>query len=182
MFVLGIVVGVLINSAYRAARMEKIKQEFEASLLKIEEKQKQSMVAPALWGPELARGMADRKGRSRVLVVEDLEPLCYSLTAILQSKGLSAEGAISADEARGQFERDAFDVVVIDATLGNYSGVDLAREWLAKVPSLKAVLMSGYPLRAEEIGLKGNVKFLAKPFSTNKLLEIIDDLLDEKAA
>jgi CheY-like chemotaxis protein len=181
LFVLGVLVGVLINSAYRAMRIERIKQEFESSLQKLDAR-KEPTVAPAMWGDELARGLEHRRGRGRVLVVEDLEPLCYSLTAILQSNGMAAEGAVSVDEARGQFEREGFDLVVIDATLGDYSGIELAREWLAKSPALKAVLMSGYPIRPEELGLKGDVKFLAKPFSTNKLLEVIDTLLQKKAA
>ena len=66
---------------------------------------------------------------------------------------------------------------------GGMSGWDLAQRLLPDDPQLKVIYMSGYSLEAlgRDFKLQAGVNFLAKPFQTQQLAQIIRDRLDQPA-
>lgn len=64
--------------------------------------------------------------------------------------------------------------LLVDMTMPQMSGVEVARAALSHRPGLPVVLMSGHPSEAlvREHGLAGQVRFLQKPFSFAKVREL----------
>ncbi|MBI5494817.1 MAG: GAF domain-containing protein [Deltaproteobacteria bacterium] len=114
----------------------------------------------------------------RVLVVED-EPMVRMLcSTLLRRAGHVVKEAAHADDALRilQREPDCAEVVLSDVEMPGRSGVDLAVELGRRRPDLKVVLMSGYAeTLVERYGVRaGEFPFVAKPFSAEALLRVIE--------
>jgi CheY-like chemotaxis protein len=65
--------------------------------------------------------------------------------------------------------------LLVDMTMPQMSGAEIARAALAMRPSLPVVLMSGHPSEelVREQGLAGQVRFLQKPFSFGMVRDLL---------
>lgn len=82
----------------------------------------------------------------RIYIVED-HPLMRQMlgeflgaTPGLQVCGMAASG----EEALGQLERAGADLILVDVSLPQMSGVDLVREARARWPQLRCLMLSGH--------------------------------------
>ncbi|MCX7604267.1 MAG: response regulator [Bryobacteraceae bacterium] len=119
-----------------------------------------------------------------VLLVED-EPGIRSLVArALERAGYAVVQAGSAQEALElwQDRRHAPAVLVTDLTMPGISGKELAERMRIRFPELRVLFVSGYaseedlPGRADGAGRDEKTQFLHKPFTTQRLLELIRQL------
>lgn len=125
-----------------------------------------------------APGMESDPARRRALVVDD-EPLVLDLISrTLESAGRVVEGVAT----RSDFERglvtlaaDDLELAVIDLTLPDGSGVEIARVLRERAPGLPIVLVSGFDEHGglAEMLLEPGIEFLLKPFGPRQLLEAI---------
>jgi DNA-binding NtrC family response regulator len=109
-----------------------------------------------------------------VLIVEDDESVVQFASEALQMGGYKVFIARSGREAisTAKCEKGEFDLALVDVSLGDISGFEIARELAAEKPGIKIIIMSGFAdkkIEAREIADKG-YNFLFKPFTLDSLL------------
>ncbi len=121
-----------------------------------------------------------RSSGATVLLVEDDEVVRGVTARMLAAGGHDLLVARSADEgfALARAHPGAIDVLVSDVVMPGGSGVDLARQLRSLHPDLPVLLVSGYDAGELERarGIEG-AEFLAKPFSSDRLLDTVRALL-----
>jgi DNA-binding NtrC family response regulator len=118
---------------------------------------------------------------AHILLVDDEPALLNLMHMFLSRLGYSVdkrENAAAALEAV-KSDPDHFKVAVVDITLPDRPGHELAVELAETSPNLKILLCSGYPfeLRALPADKQPRFGFLQKPFLPKMLAASVDELL-----
>ncbi len=126
--------------------------------------------------PSLSQGDGQR-----ILVVEDDPAVRSGLREILGVLGYSVTTVGSREESVYLPPAPGFDLLLTDYVLPDGSGTDIARELMARWPSMRVVVMSGY---AQDVPLGPDAKlegmdFLQKPFGTDTLADAVQAALAE---
>ncbi len=134
--------------------------------------------APA---PSRTSGPAEH-GR-RILLADDEGDLRESLSEMLRDWfGFEVVEARDGEEALACFRRqpEAFDLVLMDATMPRLGGVEAFRAMKALRPDLLGVLASGYADAGarDQAQAQGFADFLRKPFSSAELQAVLARVLD----
>jgi len=123
-----------------------------------------------------------RGGHERVLLVEDDEGVRVLAEAFLEAMGYRVVPAANAAQALAILAQDpAFDLLFSDVVLpGGLSGPQLAQQAMQHVPTLRALLASGYPRDALSglVGDLADVVLLSKPYSRDDLARAVRLALD----
>lgn len=114
----------------------------------------------------------------RILIVEDDAGARQSLRLLLEIDRHAVTEAENAEEALGEFQRTAFDLVIVDYFMAGMRGDELARRLKQMSPSQPVLMVSAYTekLRPEEKPVDG---VIGKPFSINDLRQALAKLLPE---
>ena len=120
--------------------------------------------------------------RALVLLADDEVELRTVMAEMLQDWfGLTVVVASDGQEALEIFKRqaEAFDLVLLDATMPRLGGVEAFRAMRELRPGLPGVLCSGYALPAshDQAVAQGFADFLKKPFASSELAAILDRVL-----
>lgn len=116
-----------------------------------------------------------------VYVVDDNAELRESLALLLSTVGLEAMGFASADEFLGQFrvspERPV--CLLLDLRMPGMSGIALLERLRADKVQLPTIIITGHgdmdtAVRAMKLGA---IDFLTKPFNSQQLLDLVQDVL-----
>src|SRR5438067_13409595 len=115
-------------------------------------------------------------GRRTVLLVDDDALLRSALARSLRGRGFDVAAAASCEQAMMVARRMRPELAILDLRIGDESGVDVLCALREIVPSVRAVLMSGYGsiAWAVEAMRAGAVNFLSKPFSVEELLAALE--------
>lgn len=118
----------------------------------------------------------------RVLVVDDEENLNWSLVASLRRENYSADGALTADDARRRLTEMAYDCVISDVKMPGIDGFQLLswlREWR---PSTRVIMMTafGSPSVRQEAFRNGVIAYLEKPFDLRVLKQELRRTLETR--
>jgi PAS domain S-box-containing protein len=124
--------------------------------------------------------LASASGGSRILYVDDEEPLVFLAERMMKRIGHSCVGCTSPQDALDAFRASpmAFDIVVTDLTMPGMTGFEFARAVLDVRCDMPVVMTSGYA-RAEDraeaarIGVRALVN---KPNTVDDLCTIIDGI------
>jgi DNA-binding NtrC family response regulator len=118
--------------------------------------------------------------RTHILVVDDEAALLKLMTGYLSRLGYTVSGCGTAAEAIEVFAAGSppISVAVVDLSLPDRHGDDLAAELLRTYPSLRVILCSGYPVTTEVFPqeVRQRVGVLQKPFVPNMLVREIERL------
>jgi len=101
---------------------------------------------------------------------------------VLSDAGYEVIAATNAREALDQFSscNGQIDLLIADVILPGWNGVRLAAELMQQKPSLKTVMISGYPERVVRNCHKeasSTVFYLSKPFTTEILTQKVHDVM-----
>ena len=113
----------------------------------------------------------------RVLIVDDHAVVRQGLKALLrEDPGIGAVGeAATAGEALDLLHQQSWDVVVVDISLGEQSGLELMRQILAVRPKLPVLVLSMHP--AEQYAVRvlraGAAGYIEKGCAPEELIEAV---------
>jgi signal transduction histidine kinase len=115
---------------------------------------------------------------ARVVVVEDEPALRAVVKAMLEAGGYSVSAPPSAVEALAQLDSQC-DLLVTDVVMYGMSGPELARRAREARPELRMLFMSGHADELVEARgvLRSDVQFVAKPFTSEALLQRVAEVL-----
>jgi PAS domain S-box-containing protein len=117
-----------------------------------------------------------------VFVVEDQEMIRRLVCQVVEERGGRVVAACDASEALeiGRANEESFDLLLTDIVLPGMNGVRLAEELTKSLP-LRVLYMSGYSERAvvDRGFLDPKCHFIQKPFSTRRLVERMQEVMDE---
>ena len=134
-----------------------------------------------------APALHDGKG-TRVLVVDDEENILGMTQDALEQAGYRVETAQDANAAFQTLQsgENAIDVVVIDLVMPDTDGMSVIKRMAAEHPDVPIIAASGLADGRTEAALEAGAEaFLSKPFTTEKLQSVLQDVLrfnDEAAA
>lgn len=123
---------------------------------------------------------------SNALVVDDDVHVCLAIRALLETKGIDAVLAESAEDGFQAFDRFNFDVLLVDIFMPQIDGLKAIKVFQRQAPKIPIIVMSGLAARyapAQQvdyfgIALKlGASCCLHKPFQAEQLLAAVDACL-----
>jgi CheY-like chemotaxis protein len=112
-------------------------------------------------------------------VVDDDDALRLLLVTILEKEGYKMTPAADGDEAIEIFQKQAFDLVLLDIMMPTISGLEVLKFIKEKSPSTKVVMLTAYSQLKVAVQTKelGADDFIAKPFMRPDLLNTVKNLL-----
>ena len=119
--------------------------------------------------------------KARVLVVEDDPANRETLCALLAQMGHRPIPIEDGDDAlRLLSTAEEFDVIISDVVMPGMSGIDFTRRARAARPGVPIVLITGDADVLESVLASGGVALL-KPYSTDRLRDVLDEALESRA-
>ncbi|MBV8530708.1 MAG: response regulator transcription factor [Candidatus Eremiobacteraeota bacterium] len=117
--------------------------------------------------------------RPRVLVVDDEPQIAEVIESYLEREGLIVEACGSIRDALAALERFAPDILVLDVTLPDGSGLDVLRVACAPEARVPTIMLTGRTDEADRVvGLElGADDYVTKPFSPRELAARVRSLL-----
>jgi putative nucleotidyltransferase with HDIG domain len=123
------------------------------------------------------------EGPVRVLVVDDDEDVREVLRQEFERRGIAAEGAASAGEARGLFGTGGrFHLVLCDIDMPGERGTELLAWLKATDPDVAVVMVTGISDAPTAVGamLNGASDYVCKPFSLAEVRARTDQALEKR--
>jgi len=121
--------------------------------------------------------MSDRAGR--ILVVDDEPGMREGCRRILVSEGHRVTVAESGEQALGMSEKGAFDAALLDLKMPGMSGLELLARLRELDPDCVYVMVTAYATleTAVQATRGGAYDYIAKPFTPEELLSVVDKAL-----
>ena len=120
----------------------------------------------------------------RILLAEDEEVLRMLVVDTLEDEDYIVDEAADGGEAMELFQNQSYDLVILDYMMPIFTGLEVIEkirktetEGHTKILMLSAKNQS---YEQEQILQTGADYFMAKPFSPMKLLELVEDILNER--
>lgn len=122
--------------------------------------------------------------RPTVFVIDDDEPVRFSLQMLLESCGYDAVTFSTAEEFLHQLRPDRLGCVLLDVRLGAMSGLELQAELRRIQRRIPVIVMSGYAdVRVVVQAMQsGAVDFLEKPVEEVQLIAVVARALEKHSA
>ena len=114
----------------------------------------------------------------RILVVEDDEDICKTVTAYLMKAGYHVDSCFNGDDALERFYDNAYQLVILDILLPGTDGHELLKEF-RKLSNAPVLMMTALDDNANEICAFNNEAddYITKPFAFEILLKRVEALL-----
>ena len=119
---------------------------------------------------------------TRILVIDDEEPVRFTLREILESENYEVTVAINGVEGTALFKEQPFPVVITDIFMPEKDGLETILELKKDHPNIKIIAISG----GGNIGLSQQLEVarqlgadhaITKPFGTDEVLDCVKECL-----
>jgi CheY-like chemotaxis protein len=135
--------------------------------------------SPDLPAIEVEERIHKAPSECKILVVDDDDALRLLLVTILEKEGYNMTPAADGDEAIEIFQKQPFDLVLLDIMMPTISGLEVLKFIKERSPSTKVVMLTAYTqlkvaVQSKELGADD---FIAKPFMRPDLLNTVKGLL-----
>jgi two-component system cell cycle sensor histidine kinase/response regulator CckA len=119
----------------------------------------------------------------RVLIIEDELEVAAGLETLLALEGMRSEVVHDAASVPAAIERFDPDVILLDVTLGDESGLDVYRTIAERWPDLPVIFSSGHATEKhlESLPRAGYTALLRKPYDFGRLMAEVTKALQAKA-
>ena len=123
--------------------------------------------------------MSEKEDKERILIVDDDEDTCKSLSLILGRKGYGVDIAGTGEEALEKIKKSPFDLVLLDIKLPDADGIELIAPLKEPNPDTEIVVTTGYASveNAVQALNKGAAAYLTKPLNMDEVLATIGNIL-----
>ena len=121
----------------------------------------------------------------KVLVIDDEESVCSSLSSVLEDEGFEVYRALDGKEGLALFDRERPRIVFIDVWMPEMDGLEVLQKIREKAsPDTVLIVISGHGTisTAVEAVKMGAHDFLEKPLSIEKVLEVINRGLNKRVS
>ncbi len=127
--------------------------------------------------------MIDDAAKGTILVVDDVSDTVELIRRNLELAHYAVMTASSVAEARNILERYPFDLVITDYHMPFASGIELIRLVRESYPGTALIMITGYASveGAVEAIKAGAEEYLAKPFTDEELLTVVERTLAKRA-
>jgi len=111
----------------------------------------------------------------RLLVADDEESIRWVLSKALAKQGFSVDLANNGQEALELFERNSYDLAILDIKMPGISGLDLLSQFQQERPDMLVVMMTAESTmkNAVEAMKRGAYDYITKPFDLDALDAIL---------
>ncbi|MBT5376841.1 MAG: UDP-3-O-[3-hydroxymyristoyl] N-acetylglucosamine deacetylase [Nitrospinaceae bacterium] len=122
--------------------------------------------------------------KERILIVDDEKNIVSSLTGILSDEGYEVSITGDGIEALEIIQTDPPDLVLLDIWLPGMDGIEVLKTVKAYHPEIEVLIMSGHgtietAVKATKLGAQD---FIEKPFSLERIIQSIEEVLRNKHA
>ncbi len=119
--------------------------------------------------------------KGSVLIIDDEQEVRESLEQLLTLEGYKAESASSAEEGLKEIEQKVFDLVMLDISLPDRSGLEVLKAIKRDNPDLGVVMITAYDSSqaAFQASKEGAESYVTKPWDNDKLLLEVRNALDK---
>jgi DNA-binding response OmpR family regulator len=120
--------------------------------------------------------------KSQILIVDDDESICKTLSVILQSEGYQTTTATTAKEALQKAKSQYFKLALLDIKLPDTKGTQLLTQLKEITPETIKIIITGYPSlkNAVEALNLGADSYIMKPVNPAELLKTIKNKLEKQ--
>jgi two-component system nitrogen regulation response regulator GlnG len=121
---------------------------------------------------------------SSVLVVDDEESICWSLSRALSDEGHRVRVASSAEEAFRRVTAEAPDLVILDVRLPGLDGLSAMSHLKQLAPAAQILIMTAFGDLETAVTAFGNgaADYVHKPFELDAIITLVQGLLAAKKA
>lgn len=118
----------------------------------------------------------------RILIVDDEERICQSLTALLNREGYTIESVTDGEAAVSKIDITPYDVILSDIKMPKADGMTVLKKARAKDPEALVVLMTGYASLESAMAAvsAGAYEYILKPVDIEDLKRLIKRAVDKR--
>lgn len=116
---------------------------------------------------------------NKILVIDDEVDICLLLKRFLERKGYEVSTVHKGADGLRAVSKTAFDLIISDFRLPDYSGLDLLKEIKALRPAVPVIIITGYSdiRMAVEVIKFGAYDYVTKPLYPEELLNLVKEAL-----
>ena len=120
-----------------------------------------------------------KKGKAKILMVDDDEHICRVMSLILEGEGFEVETAYTGEEAIKKSKRKVYDAAILDVRLPDIVGTKLLKTMRETSPKMVKIMLTGYPNLQNAVDSLnfGADAYLTKPVSNKVLIETLEKLI-----
>jgi DNA-binding NtrC family response regulator len=127
--------------------------------------------------------LVERDGLRSLLVVDDEESICFSMSEYFSQHGFKVDTAREMEEAEGLIKATEYKVIIQDLRLGRElhpDGLDIIRLVHRKNPDTRIVVLTSYGSAEveEEARRAGADAFLRKPKPLSQVAQVVQGLIE----
>ncbi len=117
-----------------------------------------------------------------ILIVDDDEYICKTLSAIIQAEGYQTASATTAKEAIEKTKNRFFNIALLDIKLPDMEGTQLLAQLQKTTPETIKIMITGYPSLQNAVQALnlGADSYIMKPISPAELMKTIKNKLEAK--
>jgi DNA-binding NtrC family response regulator len=117
----------------------------------------------------------------KILVVDDHENICDSVSKILSRKGYQVDCTTSAEDAITKIKQTKYKLVIVDVMMPKVSGIDLLKTIRKEYNECNVIMITGYPSieSAVEAARSGANDYVPKPFTPDELIDVVKKTLEK---
>lgn len=137
-----------------------------------------------LLGREQTGAVSDRKkSKSKLLVVDDEESICFSMKEYFSQHGFNVDTAREIEEAEGLIKETDYQVIIQDLRLGvdpRPDGLEIIKLVHEQNPETRIVVLTSYgsPEAEAEARRAGADAFLRKPKPLSQVAQVVQGLIE----
>jgi DNA-binding response OmpR family regulator len=119
----------------------------------------------------------------RILIVDDDQSICLTLSLALGGLGYEIETAPSGEDALAAIEIGNFGIVLLDIWMPGIDGMEVLRRMKIIAPQIRVIIMTahgGIESAVEALKL-GAVDFIQKPFTPPEIRKLVGNVIQRDA-
>ncbi len=118
----------------------------------------------------------------KILVVDDQRNMRTTLAMMLRGGGYEVDEAADGAQGRDKGASDAYDVVITDLRMGDFSGIEVLRAVKEAQPMTEVIVMTAYGTieSAVEAMRLGSFDYIQKPFSEQELIVKVSKAMESR--